>query len=281
MARPKRIEIAETTYLIYTKGADGTTLFETPTDYRIFLDLVGRCTLRYGWRVLAYSLTPARYHLLLTLSERNLASGMRYLNSAYTCLHNRRESRQGALFTRRYEALVVDPVTALPDALQRVLLAPWREGLADAAASWAWSSHGPTLATRVTRDWLAADELLSALSPDPATARAVFAAAVTTQGQDRSMPVNPPRRCLGPALFLDRLRAQARAERQAGRDETLRSTPVLSPPAAGSRRDAMLAAYATGIYTQRDIARHFGVHAATVSRALGPGRGSQRLAERH
>jgi hypothetical protein len=272
MARPLRLEVANTTYLISARGVPGHDLFATPVDHRLFLDLLGRCSARYRWRVLAYCMTPSAYHLLLTLSSRNLATGLRYLNSAWTVLRNRREARYGALFKGRYEAVVVDPVTALPDALQRVLLAPWREQLAGDATGWPWSSYRATLAPRVCADWLAADELLAALSPDPETSRAVFEAAVSTRGQDREPPVLPPRRCLGPAVFLDRLRAIARAERALGRGDARSAPPPLQPPAGGSRREAMLAAYASGIYTQQDLARHFGVHAATVSRQLNAGR---------
>jgi DNA invertase Pin-like site-specific DNA recombinase len=81
----------------------------------------------------------------------------------------------------------------------------------------------------------------------------------------------PPRRCLGCLEFLSRLRASARRTRgqAAASASTSRSVlPFVAADPAG-RREAMLAAYASGGYTQREIAHQFGVHAATVSRAVG------------
>ena len=71
--------------------------------------------------------------------------------------------------------------------------------------------------------------------------------------------------------FLSRLRASARRTRGQAAASASRPLSVLPFAAAepAGRREAMLAAYASGGYTQREIADQFGVHAATVSRAVG------------
>lgn len=270
MTRPLRLEVAHTRYLVAARAAPGEVLFRTDADYRCFTDLLARSCRRYGWRALAYTLLPDSYQLLLGITAPNLATGMRYLNSAYTASVNRRMPRRGALFKRRYEALVVASGAWLADALQRCLLAPWRAGLASGAHDWPWSSYACCAQGGVTPDWLAVDELLGGLAPQPEVARAALLAVLDTGAQSREPPPRPYRRCLGSPAFFSRLKAAARK----GGEAALPARPVLQTTALGlpHRREAMLAAYAEGGYTQREIAHHFGVHATTVSRALSPPR---------
>lgn len=266
MTRPLRLEVAHTSYLVSARAAPAQTLFHTEADYRCFLDLLARSCRRYGWRVLAYALLPTGYQLLLTIATPNLATGMRYLHSAFAANLNRRVQRRGGLFRRRYEAVVVGPGSWLAEAAQRCLLAPWRAGLANGAQDWPWTSHACLLGAQDAPDWLAVDDLLRALAATPDAARASLKDLLDTARQSREPPPQPYRRCLGTPAFLSRLKAAARAAGRA--DQTAR--PVLQPTALGlaHRRDAMLAAYAEGGYTQREIASHFGVHATTVSRAV-------------
>ena len=270
MTRPLRLEVAHTRYLVAARAAPGEVLFRSDADYRCFIDLLARSCRRYGWRALAYALLPDSYQLLVCISSPNLATGMRYLNSAYTASLNRRAARRGALFRRRYEALVVATGAWLADALQRCLLAPWRAGLASGAHDWPWSSYACTVGGHLVPDWLALDDLLRGLAPQPEVARAALCAVLETRAQRREIPPRPYRRCLGSPAFFSRLKAAARKAGPPGGPER----PALQVSALGlpNRREAMLAAYAEGGYTQREIAHHFGVHATTVSRAVSPPR---------
>jgi hypothetical protein len=271
MARPLRVEVADTTYLVSARSLAPDALFGNATDYRVFLELLERSVCRYDWQLLAWCLSPGSYHLLLRIGERNLATGMRYLNSAYTLAHHQRHRRRGRLFKGRYEAIAVEPAVGLMEALQRLWLAPWRAGVATDADDWHWSSYPETMALRPAAECLAVAPLLQLLHDSPAQARALICAALEGHAQARGELPLPPRRCLGSQEFLSRLRASARRTR--GQVASAASRPPSGLPfAAGDpagRREAMLAAYASGGYTQREIANQFGVHAATVSRAVG------------
>ena len=274
MARPLRVEVADTTYLVSARSLALDALFGNATDYRVFLELLERSVCRYDWQLLAWCLSPGSYHLLLRIGERNLATGMRYLNSAYTLAHHQRHRRRGPLFKGRYEAIAVEPAVGLMDALQRVWLAPWRAGVASDAADWHWSSFPETMALRPAAECLAVSSLLELLHDRPAEARALIHAALAEHTQTRGELPLPPRRCLGSLDFLRRLRASARRTRGQAAAVTARPPSVMNFAAAdpAGRREAMLAAYASGGYTQREIADQFGVHAATVSRAVGVSR---------
>ncbi|NKB54922.1 MAG: helix-turn-helix domain-containing protein [Alphaproteobacteria bacterium] len=76
---------------------------------------------------------------------------------------------------------------------------------------------------------------------------------------------------LGGEGFADALKARAAGEEMAEIPRAQRTAP---PPLAtfaaesGSRQEAMARAYLSGGYTMKAIAAHFGVHYATVSRAV-------------
>jgi hypothetical protein len=139
------------------------------------------------------------------------------------------------------------------------------------AADWHWSSYPETMALRPAAECLAVAPLLELLHGSPLQARALISAALAVHAQTRGELPLPPRRCLGSPEFLSRLRASARRTRGQAVPATSRPPSAISYAAAdpAGRREAMLAAYASGGYTQREIADQFGVHAATVSRAVG------------
>ena len=273
MARPLRLEVAGATYLISARSVHGDVLFGTEADYQSFIDCLGRSCLRYRWRCLAWCLTPAYYQIMLVTDEANLSTGMRHLNSRYAQALPHRKPGPGQLFEGRYEAIVVDRDRYLIEAVRRVLLAPLREELADTPEGWAWSSYAATVGRCAAPAWLAVEDTLAPFSAASCAAEAFASALVAprTRAFDRPQPV---RRCLGDSAFFANLLAQA-PRHLAACAELPRSTRWPRPALIGfaaehpNRREAMRAAYACGCYTQKEIARYFGVHAATVSRAVG------------
>jgi REP element-mobilizing transposase RayT len=55
-----------------------------------------------GWTCLAVCLLDTHYHLLVTISEANLARGMQRLNGSYAQFFNLKYGRKGHLFSGRY-----------------------------------------------------------------------------------------------------------------------------------------------------------------------------------
>ena len=81
---------------------------------------------------------------------------------------------------------------------------------------------------------------------------------------------------LGDEVFVTRMQSKARiAGDTLSVPQAQRRPPA--PPLAqiaqerGERNAAIVAAYATGAYTYREIAEHFGVHLATVGRLVRRG----------
>ena len=268
MARPIRLEVAGATYLVTARAARGEVLFNAEPEFAAFHDLLARACRRYRWRCLAWSLCRTRYSLLLQLDSANLATGMRFVNSAYSQGCRRRPLARGQVFEGRYEAQPVDASRALPEAGLRVLRAPLEDGLAEALEDWEWSSHAAMLGLEVAPDWLAASTLVQAFGPDEAGARRRYLASVRRSGRIAMCG----RRLHDPA-FLAAMKTTARQQAAESSAIEMRAAERVAALAKleaehDSRRAAMRAAYASGRFTQKDIARFFGVHAATVSRAM-------------
>jgi hypothetical protein len=225
---------------------------------------------------------------------------MRHLNGVWSQAFNRRHGRVGHVFQGRYQAIMVERGSYLLELSRYVVLNPVRAGMVADAADHPWSSHAATLARSdlfppvAQPAWLETDVVLKQFG---ATRRRAVAAYVDFVRAGVGLPsVWEGLRgqvFLGSDEFVERMTAALKDD-----DAKLRDVPRVQrrpPPravaslagrqaddggpanrasgrlSAGQRAErdaAMRAAYASGHHTLRAIADAFGVHEATVSRAL-------------
>jgi REP element-mobilizing transposase RayT len=271
MARPLRIEYPGAHYYLTARADRRDVLFRDDADYWRFLALLGVVCDRYGYRCYAYCLLPTRYVLVLSTREPNLAHGVRQLNGVYSQAYNRRHLLNGHLFAGRYQAIPFARDSHLLRACREVLRLPVTSGQVIAPEQWRWSSYQATLGTSGVRarHWLAIEDVL----------RAVPAAGVAVQEALRrylSLPAaerlfssaQPVAAILQDTGFLPC--GWSRSDPEIPRRERVRVPPLTAVVAnIPDRKTAMRHAYATGHYSLKQIAAHFGVHYATVSRAVG------------
>ena len=101
-------------------------------------------------------------HLLVQLTEANLARGMQHLHGMYGSDFNSRHGRVGHLFQGRYGVTVVRDEAHFLATVRYIALNPLAAGLCESADAWAWGSHAP-LVSGTWPTWLDADELFAAL----------------------------------------------------------------------------------------------------------------------
>jgi REP element-mobilizing transposase RayT len=286
MARPLRIEFPGALYHITARGNAGQDIFLDALDSQRFLDLLGEVATRLRWRCYAYCLMTNHYHLVVETPAPNLSHGMRQLNGRYTQAFNFRHRRDGHLFQGRYKAILVDREAYLKEVCRYVVLNPVRAGLAPDARAWRWSSYRATLASArggrdqatAAQDWLAARDLLALFAAEPEAAARIYGGFVAeSAGGAGGRAAGLWDRLegqiyLGAAGFADAMRGRMGAKAAATEvPRVQREAPPRPLPAFArryaDRREAMARAHLEGGYSQAAVARHFGVHYSTVSRA--------------
>ncbi len=275
MARPLRIELSGGLYHVTSRGDRREDIYFSDADRMAWLALFGQVCSRFNWRCHAYCQMTNHYHLVIETPEGNLAQGMRQLNGVYTQWVNRTHERVGHVFQGRYKAILVDKDSYLLALARYVVLNPVRAGMVSDIEDWRWSSYPAKLDQSASPDWLQTDWLLGQFGRHRHHAMAGY--------------IDFVRAGIGLPSVWDKLQGQiylgseefiARMQSTLASDQALEEIPriqrrALAKPLTHYRTDyaddprtGMALAYLTGDYAMKAIAEAFGVHYATVSRAV-------------
>ncbi|NEX22029.1 addiction module toxin RelE [Thiorhodococcus mannitoliphagus] len=277
MARPLRIEFAGALYHITSRGDRCEPIYEDEQDQEAFLGVLAEVVERFNWLCHAYCLMTNHYHLIVETVEGNLSKGMRQLNGVYTQASNRRHGRAGHLFQGRFKSILVDKDAYLLELTRYVVLNPVRAGLVAAPDDWPWSSYRAMIGMAPVPSWLAVDGLLRQFGEVREDACRRYQHFVS-EGVSKHDIWGALRQqvYLGDSNFVEQMQSQARIRGDLlSVPKAQRRAPA--PPLAviaeqhADRNAAIRAAYSTGAYSYREIAQHFGIHLATVGRAVREG----------
>ena len=100
---------------------------------------------RTGWTCVAFCQMSTHVHLLLGVSDRSLAEGMRDLNREYSCAFNVRHARKGTFVRSRFGSRRIVDGADLLTSYAYVVLNPVAERLCLRPEEWRWSSYRTTL----------------------------------------------------------------------------------------------------------------------------------------
>ena len=292
MARPLRIEYPGAVYHVTSRGDRREDIYADDADRRQWLDIFGDVCTRYQWRCYAYCLMGNHYHIVIETPQANLSQGMRQLNGLYTQKHNFGHGKVGHVFQGRFKAILVQREAYLLELARYVVLNSVRAGLCASAADWPWSSYRFMLGQTTAPAWLATDALIKQFGSTPARARAAYTQHVHA-GTDQPSPWAQlqGQTFLGDAAFAQdaqqRLRLANPLPGTANSGDTATAAHAVSAeipraqrlalnPAAPleyfvalpERNTAIAQAFASGAYTQQQIAQSFGLHYASVSRIV-------------
>jgi REP element-mobilizing transposase RayT len=274
MARPLRIEFSGALYHVTSRGDRREPIFEDDEDRQRFFLVLAEVVDRFNWLCHAYCLMTNHYHLVIETPDGNLSKGMRHLNGVYTQTSNRRHKRTGHLFQGRFKGILVDKESYLLEVARYVVLNPVRAGMVKEPQAWEWSSFRAMVGDIPPPGWLATDGLLAMFSKQRATARKRYRQFVVDRMGTSSLWDGLRQQIyLGDEKFVERMQKGAKVQ---GDELTVPRVQRRSPPPTlasiakkhHDRNDAIVAAYATGAFSYREIAEHFGVHLATVGRVV-------------
>jgi putative transposase len=144
VSRLPRYVFPDGTYHVGTRGVDGTPIFRSDADRRLFLCLFADVVRRHNWLVHVFCLMTNHYHLVVDSLRDELSGGFHRLNGVYAQAFNRRYGRTGHLFGDRFWSGLIESDEALVETCRYVLANPVRAGLCAAPAEWPWSAsrHG-------------------------------------------------------------------------------------------------------------------------------------------
>jgi hypothetical protein len=213
------------------------------------------------------------YHILIETPEANLAQGMRQLNGVYTQYFNRAHDRVGHVFQGRYKAILVERDSYLLELARYVVLNPLRARMVGRLENWAWSSYLATCGQAPSPDWLQTGWILGQFGSRRSSAIASYVdfvhegarlPSVWTQLQGQIF--------LGSQAFIKRMQAQIEQKPTLGEIPRAQRRAITQPlekfESGYPRNEAMARAYLSGQHSMAAVARHFGVHYSTVSRAV-------------
>jgi putative transposase len=273
MSRPLRLELAGGLYHVTSRGDGREDIYLSDADRQVWLEVLGQVCERFNWVCHAWCQMTNHYHIVIETPEGNLAQGMRQLNGVYTQRFNRAHSRVGHVFQGRYKAILVERDSYLLELARYVVLNPLRAKMVERLENWKWSSFWASCGQEVAPKWLQTDWILAQFAPERSSAIIAYVRFVHEGARLPSVWTQLQGQIyLGSEAFIKNMQAQI------GKRPTLEEIPraqrrVLTQPLDEfaeqySRKEAMARAYLSGQHTLAEIARYFGVHYATVSRAV-------------
>ena len=177
------------------------------------------------------------------------------------------------MFQGRFKAVIVQRESYLLKLARYVVLNPVRAGMCALPELWPWSSYRATVGSAAPPEWLQTAWLLSQFGGQPETASDAYIGHVRAGiGLASVWAQLKSQLYLGDDDFSKAL--QQHTQGQAGQTEIPKAQRrATAPPLAHfvtlpERNSAMAQAYATGCYSLKEIGHTFGLHYATVSRAV-------------
>jgi putative transposase len=245
MSRPLRLEYAGAIYHVTSRGNRREEIYLDDGDRQKWLDL--------------------------------LSQGMRQLNGVYTQKVNRRHGRVGHVFQGRFKAILVEKNSYLMELSRYIVLNPVRVRRVNDVHDWPWSSYAAMIGAQPSPVWLETGWLLGQFSESRQLAITAYKDFVRTGiGLPTIWGKLRQQIYLGSDGFVEEMQNQLNTSSS---DVDMKEVPRKQRrPAAKSlgwyeahheqRDDGMVSAYCSGDYTMKEIADWFGVHYATVSRAI-------------
>ncbi len=193
---------------------------------------------------------------------------MRQLNGMYTQSFNRCHKRVGHLFQGRYKAILVEKEPYLLELCRYIVLNPVRVKSGTKLAAWKWSSYRATAGLVSAPKFLSTDWLLGQFGKHRRVAQKRYRKFVRDGIANRPWDDLKGQVYLGSEEFIERHSAEDKNLKEIPRAQLKAIKPSLDRIFARSKEAGIAQAYREHGYRLHEIAKHLGVHYATVSRRL-------------
>ena len=274
MARPLRLEFAGALYHVTSRGDRREDIYLTDNDRNAYLEILGEVCERYNWIIHAYCLMDNHYHILIETPDSNLSKGMRQLNGVYTQYFNRTHNRVGHVYQGRYVAIIIQKETYLLEVARYVVLNPVRARMVRTAKDWPWSSYRATSGYICPPVWLNTNWIIAHFSRSKSTAMDRYRKFVA-EGKNQPSIWEQLRNqvYIGNEDYIKQIQTKITKETDLSEIPASQRRPMpksldFYAQKYNDRDQAMLAAYQSGGYSMKDLAKYFDLHYTSVSRII-------------
>jgi putative transposase len=143
-------------YHVLNRGVGRMTLFETDSDYRAFLRVVGQTLRLTPMRICGYALMPNHWHFLLwPETDEQLPQFMQRLTNTHVQRWQKHRARvgQGHVYQGRYKSFPVEEGDHYFQVLRYIERNAQRAGLVDRAEDWRWCSLSTWKSSEPDEHW--------------------------------------------------------------------------------------------------------------------------------
>ncbi|MBC8200909.1 MAG: transposase [Planctomycetes bacterium] len=141
MARPNRIFEDNHYYHLVNRGVDKRRTFDDTEDYTEFINLLEKGCVRYKMNVIAFSLMPNHYHILVQIKPGdNVSACIQWVTGEYAKYYNRKNGRTGHLWQGRFFSKEVPEGRELGSTWRYVEQNAYRANLVAKSEHWKWGS---------------------------------------------------------------------------------------------------------------------------------------------
>ena len=143
MPRIERIDVGEYVYHVINRANARVTIFDNPSDYKLFEEILEEGVNKFGMRILAYIIMPNHWHLVLyPKNNGDLAKFMGWVSNTHTRRWHtlKKTIGQGHLYQGRYKSFLVQDNSYFLTVVRYVERNALRAKLVKKAENWKWSS---------------------------------------------------------------------------------------------------------------------------------------------
>ena len=131
MPRKARIDAPDSVHHIIARGIEGRDIFRAESDYRDFIERLGRIVAETQSSCFAWALMPNHFHLLLGTGAEPVSRVMSRLLTGHATAFNRRHGRNGHLFQNRYKSILCQQDPYFLQLVRYIHLNPLRAGIVE------------------------------------------------------------------------------------------------------------------------------------------------------
>jgi len=143
MARAPRVDVGDCVYHVLNRSNGRVRIFETDEEYADFEYLLNEIRETYEMRILAYTIMPNHWHLLLhPRNDGDMGKALHWLTTSHVRRHHTRKETigHGHLYQGTYKSFLAETDQHLLTVLKYIERNPVRAKLVKQPEEWKWGS---------------------------------------------------------------------------------------------------------------------------------------------